>query len=111
MNPRFLAHLACIWEASARKNRSKILSFTSGAIPIPVSRTSSTTDPFSRRPSRSIRPPGRLYSIALWSRLTSTSRSLSGSVSSSSGAATRAVNSTPLAAASGRMTAALMQLL
>ena len=50
-------------------------------MPMPVSRTSTCSWPFCRATDTSMLPCGRLYSIALCSRLVSTSRSLSGSAS------------------------------
>ena len=58
---------------------SKTLGSISGAIPMPVSRTRTTTSPPSGSADRAIRPPGSVYLAALFSRFQRTCSSLVGS--------------------------------
>ena len=66
-------------------NTSKILGSISGAMPTPLSPTSTTTSPPSRRAESRIRPPSGVYLAALVRRLTSTCSSRDGSASTGSG--------------------------
>ena len=68
-------------DRSAWVNRSKTRGSSSGAIPMPVSRTRTTASSPSRPASSSIRPPGSVYLAALFSRLARTCSSRAASAS------------------------------